>query len=150
VHEVTLSVLIDRPPEVVFAYVTDPQATREWNPDVLSVRVEPPGPITTGTRIIQRVRAPLRTIEGTYEVVAYEPGRQAVYRLDASFMTEEVTMRVDSEGSGTRHTLYVKGAFKGAWRFLEPLTRTFGPRRRQRMLDHIKRRLEATSTLPSD
>lgn len=149
-HEVTVSILIDRPPDVVFDYVTDPQATREWIPAVESVLVEPPGPIRTGSRITQRGRVRLRTIEGTYEVIAFEPGRVATYQLEMSFITMEVTMRVDPEGTGTRYTQHVKGGFKGPWRVLEPLTRMFGPRRRQRLLEDIKRRLESEPSPATD
>jgi uncharacterized protein YndB with AHSA1/START domain len=41
---------ISRPPDEVFAYVTDPERFAEWQPDVVSVRVEGGRPPGVGSR----------------------------------------------------------------------------------------------------
>ena len=98
----THSIIINRPPEEVFAYVTDPQKTGEWDPKVVSSRVEPPGELAVGSKIVQQVRLPLRTIEGSFEIAGYEPGVEAVYRSDSSYFSGDITFRVEAAGEGTK------------------------------------------------
>ena len=44
------SIEIDRPPDEVFSYVTDPSRFAEWQYDVVSVRIESGRPPSLGSR----------------------------------------------------------------------------------------------------
>jgi hypothetical protein len=46
------SVEIDRSPEEVFAYVTDPSRFTEWQDAVVSARLEGSGPVQQGSRVL--------------------------------------------------------------------------------------------------
>jgi len=48
------TVEIDRPPEEVFAYVTDPSRFAEWQKNVVSGGVENDGPRSVGSRARRR------------------------------------------------------------------------------------------------
>lgn len=71
---------IDRPPDEVFAYVTDPTRFAEWQHDVVGVRLESGGPVGLGTRFTttRRIGGVERTM--TQEVTEDRPpGRWAVH-----------------------------------------------------------------------
>src|SRR5258708_1105458 len=69
---VEASIIVSRPIEEVFAYVSDFRNAAQWQAGVVDVRQMPEGPVGKGTQIIF-VRTFLgRKLEGTSEVVEYE------------------------------------------------------------------------------
>lgn len=139
----THSIIINRPPAEVFAYVTDPHKTGEWDPKVISARVEPPGKLAVGSKIVQRVRLPVRTVEGSFEIAGYEPGVEIVYRSDSSYFTGDITFRVEAAGEGTKLIIRESGGSRGLLRPVEPLLARSGIREREHMMEIMKERLEA-------
>jgi uncharacterized membrane protein len=67
------TVIVERPIEVVFAYLADGTNNPRWRSGVLSI--EPvPGVDGVGATYRQKLRGPGgRTIDGDYEVTRYEP-----------------------------------------------------------------------------
>jgi uncharacterized protein YndB with AHSA1/START domain len=98
----THSIIIDRPPNEVFSYVTDPRKTGEWDPKVVSARVEPPGELAVGSKIVQQVRLRFGTVEGSFEIADYKPGVEVVYRSDSSYFSGDITFRVEAAEEGTK------------------------------------------------
>jgi carbon monoxide dehydrogenase subunit G len=141
----TFTIAIDRPPEEVFAYVTDPHKTGEWAPRVASVRVEPPGELAVGSKIVQRVRSWFGTFEGTFEIAGIEPGVEVVYRTESAYFTGDVIYRVEPAGEGSKFIIREKGGSKGLLRLLQPWLARSSARGRERMLAVIKERLEASA-----
>src|SRR5215204_1218387 len=66
---------IDRPPEEVFSYVTDPARFAEWQYDVVSVRIEGRRPPSVGSRFTttRRIGRTERTM--TQEITENNPPR---------------------------------------------------------------------------
>ncbi len=141
----TFNITIDRPPEEVFAYVTDPHKTGEWDPKVVGVRVEPPGELAVGSKIVQQVRTRFGTFEGSFEIAGYEPGVEAVYRTDSAYFTGDVIFRVEAAGEGTKFIVREQGGSKGLLRLAQPWLARSGARDRERMMAVIKERLEASA-----
>lgn len=139
----SFTITINRPPEEVFAYVTDPHKTGEWDPKVVEARVEPPGELAVGSKIVQRVRTRLGTFEGSFEITGYEPGQEAAYRSDSSYFSGDVIFRVEPAGQGANLVIREKGGSKGLLRLLEPFLARSGARDRERMMAVMKERLEA-------
>lgn len=67
------SVVIDRPIEAVFAFVTDPTTSSQWQENLISSEVLTPGPMSVGTRIkeIRQVRKAEKQV--VWEITTYEP-----------------------------------------------------------------------------
>lgn len=66
---ITVSVEIARPPEEVFAYVTNPSHLSEWQESVVSVEREGSGPASEGDRVVLKRRVGrIREIDVTAEV----------------------------------------------------------------------------------
>jgi uncharacterized protein YndB with AHSA1/START domain len=71
---------IARPPEEVFAYVTDPAKLSTWQ-DAEEVEQLTPAPVGPGTRFREVHAAMGRRREELTEVVVYEPGRRFDIRV---------------------------------------------------------------------
>ncbi|HEV2238115.1 MAG TPA: SRPBCC family protein [Ktedonobacterales bacterium] len=96
------SIEIQRPVEVVFAYVIDPRTAPRWQAGVKEIRVIPEGPIAVGSKL-KIVGAFLGVkLEGTNEVTAIEPNRSFSYTGRAGPATVEATYRFAATASGTR------------------------------------------------
>jgi uncharacterized membrane protein len=77
------TVIVERPIEVVFAYVADGTNNARWRSGVVSI--EPaPGGAGVGARYRQKLRGPGgRTIDGDYEVTRYEPPTALEFKVVA-------------------------------------------------------------------
>jgi hypothetical protein len=66
---------VRRPPDEVFAYMTDPAHLAEWQDSKLAVEPLTDGPPRRGYRVKERTRIGLRTWDQVVEFTAFEPGR---------------------------------------------------------------------------
>lgn len=137
------SIVINRPVEEVFEYVTTAEKIPEWAPSVIEARQIPPGPTAVGTRIVQTVKVPLSKTEATWEVIAFEPNSLCRFRADSSYFTGEVTFMVEVAEGGTKFTSHDKGSPRGLLRLLEPLLYRSYRNGRKQYLATIKQNLES-------
>ena len=74
----TSSIIIQRPVEEVFAFVTDARNNPLWQSGrgLKETRQVPDGPVGVGTRITETWSFMGRTSEATSEVTSYEPNRR--------------------------------------------------------------------------
>ena len=94
------SVVIDRPPTEVFAYLTDVGKLPEWQSSANEVTVE--GEMGLGARI-REVRTLMgRRAESTLEVVEYEPDRRFSLRVVSGPLPFEVRHTLTPENGRTR------------------------------------------------
>lgn len=103
--EVEKSVVIGRPIDEVFAYVTDFRHSPEWQEGMLQVRKITDGPLGVGTRF-QVVRKLMgRQVEGIVEFVVYKPNSEARWTLLAGSMPPgQASYHLESTPEGTRVT----------------------------------------------
>ena len=74
------SVEIDRSPEDVFAYVTDPSRFPEWQDAVVGARLEGSGPVQQGSRVQLTRRMGKREQTMTSELTEYSPPKSYAFR----------------------------------------------------------------------
>ena len=88
---------IDRPPDEVFAYVSDLARHPEWQPQLLAATVETDGPTGVGTRVKQtrRVGRGTRTFDGPVR----PQGRLTLEPIDGGTHTR-YSAQLDFEGHG--------------------------------------------------
>jgi uncharacterized protein YndB with AHSA1/START domain len=139
----TLSIVIDRPLEEVFTYVTEAEKIPEWSPVVIDARQIPPGKIEVGTKIVQTVKTVISKTEVSWEIVAYEPKSLCRYAADSAYFTGEVTFSVEEAGGGTKFTVHDHGSPRGLLRLFEPLIRRADLNSRHKNLAAIKENLES-------
>jgi uncharacterized protein YndB with AHSA1/START domain len=136
---------VDRPPEEVYAYLTDPSRFPEWQHDVLRVRVEdgrPPGlgARFTTTRKIGRVEQ-----TSTQEVTRLDPPRRWAARgVDGPFRpSAEVTVEPLGDGTRSRVTVALDFEGHGIGRLLPlDVIRRMAARTGPRSYQNLKERLE--------
>jgi uncharacterized protein YndB with AHSA1/START domain len=104
---------IARPPDEVYAYVTDPSRFSEWQNDVLRVRIEGGRPPGVGTRFttIRRIGRVEQTT--TQEITEVTPPRSWAARgVDGPFRPS-AGITVEPLGDGTRSRVTIVLDFEG-------------------------------------
>jgi uncharacterized protein YndB with AHSA1/START domain len=103
---------IQRPPEAVWAYLTDFPRNPEWLTQVEQVQVNttPPG---LGTRITELRRVPGRTVEGVIEISEWQPPhRLRKTSPSGALRADGIYELTRTPGGGTRlsFNLVIRGA----------------------------------------
>jgi len=109
------SIVIDRPPDEVFAFFSDPANDRRWRAGVNVM--EPQGAVGVGRRVHQVVAGPGgRGITADIEVTAYEPPSRYAFKTVAGPARPVGEFRFEPAAAGTevRFTLDAQlGGLKG-------------------------------------
>ena len=115
------SVIIRRPVEEVFAYVSDLTHSAEWQAGLLEVRKLTDGPVGLGTRYAFVRRFMGRKVEAANEFVAYEPNRKVQFRIASGPMPGQGTYLFEATPDGTKLTSTVELEPGGLSRLAAPL-----------------------------
>ena len=106
--------MIDRPPDEVAAYVTDPTSAPEWYENIKSIEWKTPPQAHVGSRVAFVAHFLGRRLAYTYEFVELEPGRRVVMRTADGPFAMETTYTWEPAGAGsTRMTLRNRGEPSG-------------------------------------
>jgi carbon monoxide dehydrogenase subunit G len=94
-------IVIDRPPEEVFLFVTTPENDLEWLSTAVERQREAEGPIEVGSRIRAVDKFLGRRIESTLEVTEHHPSTRSTIRLEGP-ISAKGTYVLEPAGAGTR------------------------------------------------
>jgi ligand-binding SRPBCC domain-containing protein len=112
------SIVIHRPVEIVFAYVSDPCNLPRWGSEK-AVQVTSQGPVGLGTTF-QRVSALLgMKLEDTMEITAYEANRQFTAKNISGPFPGEASFYVEPAEGGTRLTCTLQAEPGGFFKLTE-------------------------------
>ncbi len=115
------SIIISRPIEEVFVYVSDFRNAIQWQAGVVEVRQTPEGPVRKGTQIIF-VRTFLgRKIEGASEVVEYGPPTKHTFQSTSGPLPFTVSRIFEPTLEGTKVTIVFEMQPGGVFALAEPL-----------------------------
>jgi uncharacterized protein YndB with AHSA1/START domain len=104
---------VARPPDEVFAYVTDPARFPEWQDDVVRVRMEGGRPPSVGTRFTTTRRIGRVEQNTTQEITELSPPRSWVcHGVDGPFRPS-AGITVEPLGDGTRSRVTIALDFEG-------------------------------------
>jgi uncharacterized protein YndB with AHSA1/START domain len=117
------TVEIDRSPQDVFAYVTDPSHFSEWQDAMVSARLEGGGPVQQGSRVQLTRRVGKREQTMTSELTEYSPPRSYAFRVIDGPVRAVGKGRFEplGEGDRTRFTFELDFEGHGIGRLLVPL-----------------------------
>jgi uncharacterized protein YndB with AHSA1/START domain len=135
------SLHINRPVAEVFEYMNDPTKMLEWN-TTLEEAVPSETPVKVGTRIRTRIRALGRKIEGTTEVVEFEPNKRVVLKIDGPFSWKTI-YTYQTEDGGTRLVIALEGEPGGFFKVGEPVLARILKKQLQAQFETAKELLEA-------
>lgn len=120
----TMSTIIERPVEEVFAFVTDARNNILWQADsgLKETRQVPDGPVGVGTRITEIWNFMGRRSEDTSEVTTYEPNRRyARSPVTSAGPVKGGEYTFEAVPEGTRWTSVVRVQAGGLFAIAEPL-----------------------------
>ena len=141
--DVQTEVVIARPRLDVAAYASDPDNATAWYRNITSVRWETEPPLAIGSRLRFSARFLGRTLDYTYEVREYEPGRRFVMATaQGPFPMQTTYTWDDAEGGGTRMGLRNTGEPSGFAAVTAPVMAAAMRRANQADLRALKALLE--------
>lgn len=135
------SVEIGRPPEEVFAFVTDPAAYPRWQPSLLSVEPHAPGPLRLGSEATEVRRFLGRELETTWTCVEHEPCTRSAIQSEDGPVPFRGIFELEPSRAGTRFTWTVELSGPAA-RLAGPLAGRATRRELEANTAHLKRLLE--------
>ena len=113
---ITTSIVIDRPPAVVFALLVDLDRLPEWVAIVVETTDAPDPPLRVGSTFRQVLSFASIRLASRWQVTACAPPHTIAYRARARF-GGWLAMRqtVEPEGDGSRVVLVVEYRLPGGW-----------------------------------
>jgi uncharacterized membrane protein len=126
------TVVVERPPDEVFAYLTDLSNVPTWQSGSLEVR-EPEGSLGVGTTYVQVLKFLGKRMETTLQVTEFEPGRRFSVKTLSGPIPFEVRHTLEpADGGATRLRIELEGEPGGFFKLAEPLV----VRNAQRQIEH--------------
>lgn len=98
------NIFIDRPPQEVFDYVSDPVNLPVWDSSVVHAEQVDSGSVGPGSRLKGTTKILGRRFDWTAEIIDFEPPRRYSSRSVEGDLKFTVTLTADPEGNGTRFT----------------------------------------------
>ena len=141
-----MTVEIKRPPEEVFAFLSDLENDPRWRREWVDAKRTSKGPIGVGTTTSLFAKVLGRRTEAVYAVTAYDPGRAVTWRTVTGPLPLTFRRSVEAEGDATRVTMGYAGDFRGLLGLLRPLIVLMGKRALRGDLPTLKQLLESSSS----
>ncbi len=137
------SLVINRPVEEVFAFMSDTAKLPQWNPAVIDAELTSTGPVDVGTTFQFSAQFLGRRFESLCEVIAYEPNRHFAFRTTSGPISLEARYTFESVDGATRVSEVREGAQPGFYKLAEPIFRRLAQRQMETSLNNLKDLLEA-------
>ena len=102
------SIIIHRPIEEVFEYISNLENSVDWQPGLLEVKRITEGPLRVGTIYSSARKFLGRKMEASNEFVTYEPNKQVVFTGSSGPMTFLTSFTFEDTGEGTRFTTLIE------------------------------------------
>ena len=116
-----LRIVINRPSEEVFAFVSNPENIPKWSSLSREVKILSAGPIGVGTTYRSVVAFLGRRIEGETEITEYEPNRSFAEKSKSGPFPVENRTTFERVDGGTQVTFTTVAEPGGFFKLAEPL-----------------------------
>jgi uncharacterized protein YndB with AHSA1/START domain len=138
------TVIVNRPVDEVFSYLTNIDRMPEWQSMVLEARKTTPGPMAVGTRIDDVRKFLGRRLESTVEVTAFEPNKSYDLTVVSGPIPVTMKQRLESPTPGTTCiTVNGEGQPGGFFKLAEPLVGRQAERHWRQDFETLKDLVEA-------
>jgi uncharacterized protein YndB with AHSA1/START domain len=115
-------IVIDRPVEEVFTYLSNPENHPQWEKVVVESKLMTNGPMRVGSKFKEQVKLMGPPIEVVCTITEYEYPRVVAFRSDTSSKIQyEARIHLEPVGNSTRLTFKGTNQFGGVWKLLEPI-----------------------------
>jgi uncharacterized protein YndB with AHSA1/START domain len=144
--DVSTSVVINRPRELVSRYAANPDHAPEWYVNIKAVEWKTMPPVAIGSRIAFVAHFLGRRIAYTYEVVELVPGERLLMRTaEGPFPMETSYIWETTSDGGTRMTLRNRGTPAGFSKWVAPFLAGAMRRANRKDLAALKMHLESSA-----
>ena len=140
---VEVSIIINRPIEEVFAFLTDARNSSQWSSGLVDIRQTPQSPVGVGTRITEVRKFLGRKMETTSEVVEYEPSTKYTRKGTGGPFPITGSLIFEPTAEGTRVIWTFKMQPGGFFALAEPLVTRSLRRQLEAGLGDVKDLLES-------
>ena len=141
--DLSVSIVIARPVEVVFAYISNYEHDCQWRAGLIEMTQTPPGRTQIGTKTREVVRFFGKKRVTPAEITQYEPDRKVAFAgLMAKSVPVSGSRTVERRGDQTRFIYQAKVELSGFSLLIEPLMAAILRRRFMSDLRCLKERLE--------
>ena len=124
----------------------DPTRLHEWDPRIVEIAHEPPGPLTVGTHI-REIRAVLgRRVTQTLEVTELEEPVLLAMRIIEGPLPMEIRTVLEPQGATTRAHVSATGELNGLARVAEPALARAAKRQLRAYYERLRERLAADAS----
>ena len=138
-----INLVINRPIEEVFDFVSNSENLPRWRSTSLEVKKTSEGPIGAGSTFRGRFTFLGRQFDGNVVVTAYEANRVFVSKMAEGPFPLETGYTLQPAENGTHVAFVVEGAPGGFFKFAEPLVVSMAKRAYDTDLQNLKEMLEA-------
>jgi hypothetical protein len=146
VADLTLEVLIARPTNEVFTFLTDLENDLRWKTEWVDVKRTTNAAIGLGTRYSLFSKLLGRTIETVYETTEYVPETSATWTTVSGPLPMTVRRTFEPVETGTRVVVAYTSGISGVLRLFRPLIVAAGRRQNEGALRTVKRLLESSGS----
>ena len=138
-------VLLRRPAQAVFEFVTNASLWHYWHPATASVTATPPRPLAMGEQVTESIRAGRRRFQATWTVLACEP--TALWVIATDTLQGDARIVYELRGDGDALTRFFRTlSFRShgwPWTMFDGnVTRMVLTKQSERALVNLKRVLE--------
>ena len=144
-----INLVINRPIEEVFAFISNPENLPRWRASSLEVKRVSSEPFGVGSVFKGRFTFLGRPLDGNLEVITHEPPRSYATRLTEGPFPLEAHYTLDPANAGTQLSLVVQGEPGGFFKLAEPLVVSMARRSYESDLHNLKEMLEAQAVAPA-
>ena len=140
---IEIHLVINRPVEEVFAFVSNSENLPRWRSTSLEVKKTSEGPIVVGSTFRGRFTFLGRQFDGNIVVTAHEPNRVYVSKIAEEPFPLETGYTLEPAENGTHVTFTAVGEPGGFFKLAEPLVVSMAKRTYDTDLQNLKELLEA-------
>jgi uncharacterized protein YndB with AHSA1/START domain len=137
------SVVIDRSIEDVFSFLSDFETEPKWCEEVVETQQTSQGPVGMGSTFTDYVEFMGRTIESTYEILAYERNKSITIETSAGPVPFVATYSFDEDEGVTKLAILAEAEPGGFFRLATPPIRRQLEKQWERNFANLKQLLES-------
>jgi carbon monoxide dehydrogenase subunit G len=138
-----INLVINRPIEEVFAFISNPENLPRWRAGTLELTRTSSEPLSVGSIFKGRFTFLGRPFDGNLEIILHESHRRYGTRLTEGPFPLEARYTLEPAGNGTDLTLVIEGEPGGFFKLAEPLVVSLAKRSYEADLNNLKEMLEA-------
>lgn len=117
------SAVINRPVNVVFDYVVDPNKESEWQEGVLEAGFSPGNAPGVGAEVFEKRKFMGREMISKFLVTEFEANKKFVGKVTEGPVKFEVSQTFEAQDGGTKVTIVIQGEPGGFFKLAEGMVR---------------------------